>query len=306
MEGRRRFAAVAVVAACSCGLPFVATQADTAQITADAPALHGVSDAQWAHLFDAQRSLAERQQWLADVERNAATADDHTLYLLGTLYHMGQHAPGSPVQADNAKAALYFANAALRGHVMAMAKMAELKYASGEFREAMNWAQIYAHYAPLAGNLGPAAQSYAGELVLRIQANLDPSALDAIMKDVGQFIAANDAVIRAGMATPGAPSDLHPTTHKRHYASTPNERPPGAGIADYLVSFGTDGHADTVLLLDVAPQLDLGQVMRGYVASMSVAPLTGGDAHATRYAWIPVVMGDRQYHNWSRPKTRSP
>jgi hypothetical protein len=267
------------------------------------PGTHEVPDAQWAALFDTHVPLADRQRMLAALESDAAADHADDLYLLGSLYHMGQHAPGSPVQADPAKAAIYLENAAVRGNVLAMAKMAELKFTAGDFREAMNWAQIYAHYAATAGTQGPAAQSYAGELVRRIQDNISPSpsSMDAIMKDVDSFIAANDATIRAGIARPKANANLKPGTHKTHYATPAGERNPGAGIADFLVGFRADGTAASVQLVDSAPYTDVVEPMRAYVESMSVAPVRDGDTTTLRYAWIPVVMGDRRYHNWNRP-----
>src|SRR5690348_11223002 len=99
----------------------------------------------WSVILDPQQPLAVRQQRLAALERDAQTADQGELYLLGSLYEMGPHASGAPVARDLDKATLYLGNAALRGSLLAMAKMAEIKLATRNYREAMIWAQVFAH-----------------------------------------------------------------------------------------------------------------------------------------------------------------
>ena len=120
------------------------------------------------------------------------------------------------------------------------------------------------------------------------------------MKDVNIFLRTYDKSIRAGMATDGLDHpDIHPESGKRHYASNPNEHLPDAGIADFLVGFDDSGKAAQVQLLDVLPYASGMDAMRAYAASMKVEPATH-DAHALRYMWVPIVMGDRSYiaHDW--------
>ncbi|RDJ00471.1 hypothetical protein DVT68_06660 [Dyella solisilvae] len=254
-------------------------------------------------MFDPAIPLPERSSALADIERDAGAASGDELYLLGTLYHMGRHAPNSPVDADDARAATYFANAAVRGNVLGMAKMAELKIETGDFREAMNWAEIYAHYAPIAGRQGSADQAYSGDLAQRIQQNVDASSMDAIMKDVNSFVFVNDKAIREGMANSGLDEpDLHPNSNRRHYTPTTTDgQLSTASIGDFLVGFDSSGQAASVQLLDVAPHRSDADAMRSFVASMKVEPASGGDAQALRYLWIPIVMGGQRYRTHDLP-----
>ncbi|HET6553578.1 MAG TPA: hypothetical protein VFG49_08575 [Dyella sp.] len=296
MEVRHRQIVLGCILAIGMGTN-LSWHAQASEATAAPDTIHTVSTAEWASLFDPAIDVAERRHALDTLERHAGTANGDELYLLGSLYHMGQHAPGSPVDADSAKAAMYFANAAVRGNVLAMAKVAEVKYSAGDYREAMNWAQIYAHYAPTIGMQGPAAQSYAGELVQRIKDNISEQSMDAIMADVSRFVAANDKAIRAGIAGSGLDEPaLHPNSHKRHFTTSPNERDPGAGVADFLVAFRRDGTVDHVQLLDSVPYMEGTDRMRTYVASMNAEPGTAGDTSTLRYIWMPIVMGNRLYH----------
>lgn len=293
--------AVAVLAMGCVVSPPGSALAGGASEASDSAPHHRVSTAEWASLFDPAIPLPERRAALAAIERDAGAGSGDELYLLGTLYHMGRHAPNSPVDADNVRAATYFANAAVRGNVLGMAKMAEVKIETGEFREAMNWAEIYAHYAPLAGRQGPADQAYSGDLAQRIQENVDASSMDAIMKDVKSFVLANDKAIREGMATSGLDQpDLHPESNRRHYAPTPTEQLSVAGIGDFLVGFDNSGKAASVQLLDAAPHLSDADVMRNFAASMKVEPSPGGKVQAMRYMWIPIVLGGRRYRTRDR------
>lgn len=298
-QGKRH--AFAWMLAALFGLTGAAQSAHAGSEIAAPATSHRLSTAQWAALFDTATPLPERQHMLADVERDVGGASADELYLLGSLYHMGQHAPGSPVEADQARAATYFAAAAMRGSMMAMAKLAEVKFQAGDYREAMNWAQIYAYYARNVARQGPAAQTYALELVNHVQANVNPSSMDDIMKDVNSFLRTYDKNIRAGMAIDGLDHpDIHPESGKRHYNANPNEHLPDAGIADFLVGFDDSGKAVQVQLLDMLPYATGMDAMRAYAASMKVEP-AADKAHALRYMWVPIVMGDRSYTQHNRP-----
>ena len=65
-------------------------------------------NASWARVLDKNVPLVRRQQELSKIEQEAQTGDQHDLYVLGSLYHMGQLASGSLVQQDLVKASLDF------------------------------------------------------------------------------------------------------------------------------------------------------------------------------------------------------
>jgi hypothetical protein len=276
------------------GLATSVAALDNSGWTAAPPSLVIMSDAQWVTLFDQSKPLADRQGILANLEQSPGLKDDpEDLYRLGSLYHMGQHAPGSPVQEDPVKASLYLGNAAIHGSTLAMAKMAELKLAVGQYREAMNWAQIYSHYASLSPeSQGTATENYAAELVDRIKDKVEQSVMSSVMADVNSFVALHDADIRQGMAKEQAREHHTPKTPKHYYVGSLGSRSSDSGIADYMLVFNADGTLANMLLIDAVPRPNIGTTMRSYAASMTLKPQ---DSQRLRYAWVPVLLGNHEY-----------
>lgn len=258
-------------------------------------------DGTWAQILDHDVPLADRQRLLADMEAKAAQSNDpHVLYMLGSLYHTGQRIPDSPVQQDPKKASLYLGNAAIRGSVLAMAKMAEIKLAAGQYREAMNWAQIYAHYALLSKQDRQQRDAYAAELVQRIMDHIGDSQMAAIMTDVNSFIATYDVDIKAGISGEATLNHLHPTSPRHHFKAPLDERAPDSGIADFIVGFKPDGSVASVQLLDAVPRMEVAAMLREHVATLTVMPAPNGDDHALRYAWVPAMLDDQRYRTTTR------
>jgi hypothetical protein len=249
----------------------------------------------WAQVLDKNVPLAQRQQALSKIEQEAQTGDQHDLYVLGSLYHMGQDAPGSLVQQDLVKASLYLGNAATRGSVLAMAKMAEIKFATRQYREAMNWAQVYGHYAMLLPKGDRPHDGYAAELVQRIIDKLGKSAMPEVMRDVDSFIAAHDADIRSGTDSKLTGAVLHPAPKSKAYVTPHGRIAPYAGFADYFLSFNPDGSVAKAWLLDAVPAAELGLTLQKYTNEMTVPPANAGSEKTSRYAWMPVIYDDGRY-----------
>lgn len=259
-----------------------------------APIRHSMSDRDWAALFDEKTPLADRQHALAAIEQSPDTLDPQTLYMLGSIYHMGKHAPGSPVQEDAQKAMLYLSNAAIRGSVLAMAKMAEIKLAAGQYREAMNWAQIYGHYASIAQKKSDVQDSYTAELLYRAKQGLNDSDIDAIMKDVRSFVFAYDSTIRAGIASDDRVLHLKPRSRGHYFQPAINhERQVNSGMADYVLTFAADGSVSKAQLLDAEPLPDTGTNLLHAAQQMTV---DSASDNAPRYAWVPMLLSDMRYH----------
>jgi hypothetical protein len=253
-----------------------------------------MSDADWAALFDQSKPLADRERVLANVEQSPDLRNPKDLYALGSIYHMGKRAPGSPVDENPEKASLYFGNAAVRGSIYAMAKMAELKLAAGQFQEAMNWAQIYSHYALLSPQTSYSPrESYAAELVSRIKWHLIDGQMTAIMKDVNSFVALNDAQIRTGMLADALQDNDRPNRMMHHRVQPHDSRLPDTGIADYLIAFKPDGSAADVQLVDAVPRPEVGGILRNWAKSVTLQPAPQDSA--LRYAWVPMVIGNQDY-----------
>jgi hypothetical protein len=290
--------AVAIALAATGSLDWAA---DAPSPTASEVDLNPAADASWAQVLDQTLPLADRQRLLATLEAKVAQSNDpHALYMLGSLYHSGERAPGSPVQANPEKASLYFGNAAIRGSVLAMAKMAELKLAAGQYREAMNWAQIYAHYALMSTWDRPSRESYAAELVQRVMDHVSDSQMTAIMADVNSFVAAYDTSIKVGIAGEASLNALHPTSVRHHFKPVLDERLPDSGIADFIVAFKPDGSVANVQLLDAVPRAEVAGALREYAEKMTVDPAASGGGHALRYAWVPTMLNDRRYRTTTR------
>jgi hypothetical protein len=290
-------AAITLLTACGIGQSRAANTANPPAAESPNPA----SDASWAQLFDSSIPLNDRQRMLANLETSAVQSNDpHALYMLGSLYHMGQHDPGSPVQADPKKAMLYFSNAAIRGSVLAMAKMAELELDAGQYREAMNWAQIYAHYAIMSKRDREIRGAYAAELVQRVMDHIGESQMSAIMADVNSFVAAYDANIKVGIAGEAMLNHVHLTSSRHHVRAVLDSGMPDTGIADFIIAFKPDGTEANVQLLDAVPRIDVAGILREYADRMTVSPAPDGGDHALRYVWVPTVLNNHSYRLTTR------
>lgn len=262
--------------------------------TAAAPAADATTEA-WCVILDPQQPLAERQKKLAELEKNAQSDGQGELYLLGSLYRMGQDASGATVPRDLDKATLYLGNAALRGSLLAMAKMAEIKLATRKYREAMIWAQVFAHYAMLVPDGERPPEGYTAELVQRILDKLGRSSIPQVMPDVANFIAQHDAGIRAGTGSHVGGRALRPGPKERSVTTPDGRFAARSGFADYLLAFKADGSVAHAWLLDAVPDPRLGKTLRHYVTEMTIPAQSADTKGHLRYAWLPAMFDDHRY-----------
>ena len=247
-------------------------------------------------------AAAERRQALAQIERQASTANQHVLYALGSLYHLGQPGSDALVQQDLARASLYLGNAAIRGSILAMAKMAEIQLAQRQYRQAMIWAQVFAHYALLLPKSERSHDGYAAELVQRIMQKLGHSGIPDVMPDVAAFIASHDAQIRAGDDNIGARTP-HTGSRSRPFLTPAYRFQPRSGVADYLIAFKPDGSMAHVWLVDAVPDAALGKALRSYAEESTLKAAPPG-SQAMRYSWLPVMFDDGRYRVSSARESR--
>jgi len=262
---------------------------------ANAAAPTGDDTKAWSLILDPQQPLAARREALAALEENAANDGQGELYLLGSLYRMGPDASGAPVPQDLDKATLYLGNAALRGSLLAMAKMAEIKLAQRKHREAMIWAQVFAHYAMLLPDGERPPEGYTAELVQRILAKLGRSSIADVMPDVAAFIAQHDAGIRAGTNSHFGGKSVRPKPRERSMIVPDGRFAPRSGFADYLLVFEPDGSVAHAWLLDAVPDPALGRTLRHYVSEMTLPAQPADAGTQLRYAWLPVMFDDHRY-----------
>lgn len=250
-----------------------------------------------AKVLDQDVPPAERAQALADIEHRAEAGNQHDMYMLGSLYHMGDRVEPSLIGQDMDKASLYLGNAATRGSILAMAKMAEIKLATHQYREAMNWAQLYAHYESLVPKSDRPRDGYAAELVKRIVDKWGQRSLSDVMNDVNSFIAQHDAQIQAGSQAGGSQRKVQLTKKNKSYFSPDGRFSPEAGFADYLLVFKPDGTLSKAWLIDAVPDPALGKTLRRYAENMTAPP---SDKAGPRYVWVPVMYDDGRYRSSTR------
>ncbi|TAM64771.1 MAG: hypothetical protein EPN49_00130 [Rhodanobacter sp.] len=258
-------------------------------------AARAASTKTWAVILDPQLPLTTRQQALEQLIDSTKVNDQHNLYLLGSLYWMGQRASGAPVQRDLNQAAIYMSNAAIHGSLLGMAKMAEIELALHKYSEAMIWAQVYAHYAmQLPRNERP-NEGYTAELVQRIIDKLGRAGVTQAMPQVSNFIALHDTDIRAGSDSDFDGRQPHPVSKTRPYLTPDYRFVPKSGIADYLLAFHADGSEAHAWLLDATPDPALGEALRQYAHEMTLPPTKAQAGDGLRYAWSVVMFDDRRY-----------
>ena len=248
-------------------------------------------EAAWAAIVDHDVPLDQRRKALATLEDDAVDLGPADLYVLGSIYHSGRHSGGLLDHVDDAKASLYFGNAATRGSIPAMAKMAELKFAIHDYREAMNWAEIYAHYVLAGSPPKDAARGYVAELVKRISLHFGNN-IDDVMRDVDAYVAAHDAQIRAG-----AHEDMMFRAGQVRldnvYLATPGQTlPPLSCVADFLVVLRPDGTVDRALPIDIAPDEGMLESMGHALAKAKGVKTTDT---SPRYAMMTMVLDNGRY-----------
>jgi hypothetical protein len=245
-----------------------------------------LTEAAWAAIVDHAQPLAKRQQALAQVEANAGELGGMDLYMLGSIYHSGHHSGGLFDHPDLARAALYLGNAATRGSVPAMGKMAQVAFEQRNYREAMNWAQIYAHYVSDRGGHVQAERDFAAELIKRIQLRLGDD-LEKILPDVQTYITAHDAQIQEGSIRDALFRSQQPKFDGARLEMPANSLSPQAAIADFILVFKPDGNVADVLPIDIAPdEQGMVSMSRALTAARTSATTTPGP----RYALMNTVL----------------
>lgn len=245
-----------------------------------------LTEAAWAAIVDHAQPLAKRQQALAQVEANAGELGGMDLYMLGSIYHSGHHSGGLFAHPDLARAALYLGNAATRGSVPAMGKMAQVAFEQRNYREAMNWAQIYAHYVSDRGGHAQAERDFAVELIKRIQPRLGDD-LEKILPDVQTYITAHDAQIQEGSIRDALYRSQQPKFDGARLEMPANSLSPQAAIADFMLVFKPDGSVADVLPIDIAPDE---QGMVSMSRALTAARTSATNTHGPRYALMSTVL----------------
>ncbi|HEY0198110.1 MAG TPA: hypothetical protein VGC19_06145 [Rhodanobacter sp.] len=276
----------------------ISPMASTAQTTQPVPA---PASATLARLLDDHTSNAERQQLFADAETAANSGDTEWQYIVGSL--LDERSRTLPFPHDPDKARVYLGNAAVHGKLFAMAKMAESELTTGNYQEAMNWAQIYGHYLSLQHTDNRPAKDYLSELLARISERLDSKRLAQVQADVAAFIASNDAAIQNGpqkladTENTVSPNFLHQPLHRLYLRRAQGSEDLRACFADYLIAFRPDGTVEKTWLVDITPNALALDYLQSTVSAATIPALP----HATqniplRYVFTSIGFDDGRYH----------
>lgn len=250
-------------------------------------------------VLDTNVPLTERESQFADIQKQADAGDTTSQYFVGSLYRIGEKLPGSPVKKDLDKARLYLSNAAIHGHLYAMAKMSEISLEIGEYQSAMDWAQIYAYYIKALNNT-PVNKDYIAELVTRIGKKWDKNHTQEAVDDLNSFVSAHNTDVRAGLAVN---AQIRILAREPFLGVSNRFMKPVSGFADYLVSLKQDGTVESIWLLDGTPTVSLGYSLKPIIAKIKVQPSDNAD---TRYAWIAFKFDDVEcpecYNSYKRSR----
>lgn len=240
-------------------------------------------------MLDASVPQAERLKLFSHVIALANQGKVRAQNLAGTMYWQGSNIQGSPVQTNLKQARILLGNAAVHGEVLAMAKLAEMEFKSGNLQKAMIWAQLYAHYIdPMvsAREQHGFRYAYASDLIGRISkagGKID----DTVSKGVSATVARFDKPIREGISTfkqQGRSGDLFLTTLPR--MKVPNELRTKSGVAEFMVAFDTSGKPGKIWTIASYPIPDFGAAIRQYLDQLRANPV--GNDVGVRYMLIAI------------------
>jgi hypothetical protein len=285
------FSRVLVALALFACAPFVFGQDQSAALAADtAKEKHyGLRD-----ILDGTRPIEERRAALAQFDKEAIGGGRFQQYVVGSLYRVGDQIPDALVKQDNDKAARYLSTAAAHGQVWAMAKMAEIELANKRGFEAMIWAQMYAHYTlepKLDKEKKDLSAGYFGDLLHRIYEHFDEKRLPEVTEKLKNFIAMHGDDIRQGMQSAAdeyESGNIQEKPKKLHFVPSVTEQPQHHKdcYADYLIEFGSDGHAKQAWILDALPDVRVGKDLRTVAMRIRVNP--SEDSEQSRFAVVPL------------------
>ncbi|HET8553612.1 MAG TPA: hypothetical protein VFL78_02210 [Rhodanobacteraceae bacterium] len=240
-------------------------------------------------MLDASVPQAERLKLFSHVIALANQGKVRAQNLAGTMYWQGSNIPGSPIQSNLQQAHTLLANAAVHGDVLAMAKLAEMEFKSGNLQKAMIWAQLYAHYIDptvSAREQHGFRYAYASDLIGRISkagGKID----DTVSKGVSATVARFDKPIREGISTfkqQRRSGDAFLTIFPQ--VKVPKELRTKSGVAEFMVAFDTSGKPGKIWTIASYPIPDFGAAIRPQLDQLRANPV--GNDVGMRYMLVAI------------------
>lgn len=258
----------------------------------------------FAVLLDRSADDEARARHLENLQAWAARGDRESRYVLGTLYRLGKSHPARLLKHDYQKAAGLLGHAALDGHVLAMAGLAELELEANRPLAGMMWAQAYVNFGEAAGLSG--GDAYAGWLIHRLKEStrtLEAEDQDAVRETWAGFMQTYGERIADGLANGGrmrgASVELDsPAPPLRQEASgggivlggirSPrlDRGPKEPSFAVYVIGVGTDGKIEKAHVLDAAPEP---RIATGMIRNLYTSRYNAVDADAP-LRWTVLTM----------------
>lgn len=214
--------------------------------------------------------------------------------VLGFIYMSGNLLPNNATPIDTDKARHYLSIAAKSGDVLAMAELAELESALGDYEKASVWTFIYDHYSTAKG--WSDKSGYFPELLPRTYDKIDEATWKEVVAEGEGFIQQNDAAIQAAWACARQVNDA---PSGKLWVQRPGKfyfRKTGyyfsiSTIAMFLVAFDKDGNRAGAWLLGAVPSAKVAAIFQDKVLDGRIVPRQDGKS-GLRYFRVPLNYAD--------------
>lgn len=258
-------------------------------------------------MLDADVPIERRRELGAALESAILSgADPAALYLLGSLYRVGEDNPASPFRKDRAKSIDYLTRAALHGSIRAMEKLAFVEREGRNRLDAAVWGQVFAWYAAIVDDAIrarglPQSKPNVAPLIAFVMDGFPKRDLPMLEARVREFIQTHDTAIRTGINSDFEQNARHPLrnaradscnlTELRTNAGKIKGRWPAYGGAEYFVQFAADGTTRKTWLVDAWPNVDIDRALRICASGYRVTPFDA-EAGKNDVAMVPMTIGN--------------
>lgn len=210
-------------------------------------------------LLDPAAPASAREALRRELLAQAAAGDADAQYVAGSLYRQGESHPAKVLPRDLDKARELLLAAALKGSLLAMAKLAQVEYDAGNYAEAMDWAQVFSHYWRESGDFEENRAHHLKNLLKQIGDKLTPNDDEVVRQRTIALLERHGATIEAAQAQQRAEAGQRaglrpvaprkPVQHLRRAALISND----SGMAEFYIAVDAKGRVAKFWVLDAVP-----------------------------------------------------
>lgn len=256
-------------------------------------------------MLDDSVPMERRREMGAALEAAALrNQDPYTLYLVGSLYRIGEDNPASPFRKDPTKSTDYLRRAALHGSLPAMEKLAFVEREARNRLDAATWGQLFAWYAAIVHEATQARglqtpKPNIAPLIAFVMDGFPKRDVPKLEARVREMIETHDTAIRSGINTifeqnarsslRNARADSCNLTELQTKSGMVMGRWPTYGGAEYFVQFAADGKARKTWLIDAWPDVDIDRALRVCAGTYRVTPFEA-EAGKNEVAILPMTI----------------